>query len=100
LQLNIQVLPNHHDQYPTEAHRYRLPSSNRSYLSNGMDNPAHESAAQELALTVYEESFTTDHPDALTGNMHQDYEEQFPPESLLLYLNDAKKKTGAIRLPG
>lgn len=55
-----------------------------------------ESAAQELALTVSEESFTIDYPAALIENLHPDYLAQIPPRSLLRYLNNATQRLGSL----
>lgn len=55
-----------------------------------------ESAAQELALTVSEESFTIDYPATLIENLHPDYLAQIPPRSLLHYLNNATQRLGSL----
>ena len=55
-----------------------------------------ELAAQELALTVSEESFTTDFPATLIDNAHPDYQAQFPQEKLLLYLKNMNLPLGPL----
>ena len=55
-----------------------------------------ESAAQELALTVSEESFTADYPAALIDNLHPDYLAQISQRSLLRYLNNATQRLGPL----
>ncbi|MBT6481980.1 MAG: hypothetical protein HOK53_08770 [Gammaproteobacteria bacterium] len=55
-----------------------------------------ESAAQELALTVSEESFTIDYPATLIENLHPDYLAQIPPRGLLRYLNNATQRLGSL----
>jgi len=55
-----------------------------------------ESAAQELAITVSEESFTADYPAALIDNLHPDYLAQISQRSLLRYLNNVTQRLGPL----
>lgn len=55
-----------------------------------------ELAAQELALTVSEESFTTHFPATPIDNAHPDYQAQFPQEKLLLYLKNMNLPLGPL----
>jgi hypothetical protein len=55
-----------------------------------------DASAQEIALQVTENTFSTDRPTTLLENAHPDYQAAFPPEQLLRYLNNIKPQLGPL----
>ncbi|PCI74344.1 MAG: hypothetical protein COB20_15240 [SAR86 cluster bacterium] len=55
-----------------------------------------ENIAQELAIAATREAFEAERPATLIEISHSDYQAIFPPEDLLRYVENAKRRLGSL----